>query len=154
MVGDEDPVDIWLSGFTGAWTVFNISLGLFFAGAITNWIACGQPEGVAGMNEPTQPVAKWLTNHFGALMSFVWLLAFIGVWPAVAYMIRGDLSLKVGFYLIYGFSCILWAPVSIDERWWFLPFILFLTITLYYWFAFPIAIQQHLRRQELRGDFD
>lgn len=151
---DIDPIDAYFAGVTKPIIFVAITFGIMWLACLTHETA-NFPE-IKGFSLILGPLTGfaamgfWMT--YGSV-AMIGLISLIGTFVGMFLLIKELIRPKIGLFVIYAGSIIYFFPIAWEgERWW-VPVLLFTTVSLYYWFAIPLFQRQRERLRELNDDY-
>lgn len=145
MAAHIDPVEALLDGIATPFRIGLYSTALFVAAWLTSLAAGSRAAGDI-------PILGTIFFLDGAFFEVFCQLSFIAIPSAIYLWMLGHIPPRIAVFLIYSlgigfFACDIWR----GDRWW-LGILVYITITLYYWYVFPLMIRQIQRNRELNEE--
>jgi len=141
-----DPVDSFYEGINSTFVSVITGMSMLGSGFATNW--------TAHWDVPKIPASDFIELPGGivAMMQFGWICCAV-FWLGTIYLLANDhISGRIGLFALYTFACGIAAPIGLNGDYWWMPFLIYLTVTGYYWFGFGLLMRQINRRLELDQD--
>lgn len=146
-----DPIDAIFSGFATPVKIWFLTYLILILAALTAGAAVAKEEFLGTLVLRLSIVVPLFTWFFAGGHGIVGILALVGVILIAFYAMIDRISPRNYVYGIYASSFLFFSlEVARADRWW-LAVCIFATVTLYYWYVYPLMIRQRERNAARNG---